>query len=79
MLPATRIALCRHPFQTAITAISRELPAEYQEVVLAKLDGRPGPSPPGGRLAAIEGGMASDDEFDPLDGGDEDFGDDEED
>ena len=51
----------------------RELPAEYQEVVLVKLDGRPGPPPPGGRLAIIEAGMGSDDEFDQLDGDDEDF------
>ncbi len=63
-----------------VVEVMRALPAEYQELVLAKLEGRPGPPPPGGGpLALIEGGGVTTDveEFDSLDGDDEDFGDDE--
>ena len=60
-----------------VVEVMRELPAEYQEMVLAKLEGRPWPPPTGGgRLAVIEGGgvTGDDEEFDPLDG-DDDFDD----
>ncbi len=57
-----------------VVEVMKALPAEYQELVLAKLEDRPGPPPTGGRLALIEGGGVTTDveEYDPLDG-DEDF------
>ncbi len=53
-----------------IVEVMRALPAEYQQVVLAKLDGRPWPPPPGGGRSALVGGgtvTGDDDGFDPLD------------
>jgi hypothetical protein len=49
----------------------RELPPEYQEFVLAKLDSRSAPPPPTGRLAVIEATPGDDVEFDPFDNDDE--------
>jgi hypothetical protein len=51
----------------------RDLPPQFQQQVLDRVEGR---TPPlgGGRLALVEGGLADDDEFDPLaDSDDEDF------
>ncbi len=59
-----------------VVAAFKELPPEYRQLVLAKVEGRPGPPPPGGgRRALIEGGRVTGDveEFDPLDGGDDEF------
>jgi hypothetical protein len=67
-----------HAQLNRVVAVMRELPPEYQEMVVAKLEGRPGPPPTGGgRLAVIEGGKVTEDDdgFDPLDGGDDDFDD----
>ncbi|HTY33734.1 hypothetical protein [Mycobacterium sp.] len=67
-----------HAKMNRIVAVMKELPPEYQEMVLAKLEGRPGPPPTGGgRLAVSEGGgvTGDDEEFDPFDGGDDDFDD----
>jgi hypothetical protein len=63
-----------------VVEVMRELPSEYQEMVVAKLEGRPWPPPTGGgRRALIEGDRVTgdDEEFDPPDVENDDFGDDE--
>ncbi len=67
-----------HAQLNRVLAAFKELPLEFREAVLAKVEGRPGPPPTsGGRLAVIEdGGVTTDvEEYDPLDGGDDDFDD----
>jgi hypothetical protein len=64
-----------HAQMARILAAFRELPDEYQQMVLDKVET---PVPPGGgRLALVEGGLADgDDEFDPLGEDDENLDDD---
>lgn len=56
-----------HATQARIIEVMKSLPEEYQQMVLAKLDGRPWPPPSAPRLALIEGTVASDQEADPFD------------
>lgn len=67
-----------HAQMARILAAFRELPDEYQQMVLDKVEGRTPVPPGGGRLALVEGGLADgDDEFDPLGEDDENLDDDD--
>jgi hypothetical protein len=67
-----------HATQARIIEVMRSLPAEQQEMVLARLDGRPWPPPTGGRRALVESDrVTGDDEGDPFDADDDDFDDDD--
>ena len=67
-----------HAQMARILAAFRELPPQYQQLVLDKVEGRTAPPPGGARLALVGGGVATDDDFDPGED-DEDVGDDHED
>jgi hypothetical protein len=62
-----------HAQMARILVAFRELPPQYQQLVLDKVEGRTAPPPGGARLALVGGGVATDDDFDPGED-DEDVG-----
>ena len=69
-----------HAKQARIVAAFREVvPPQYHQAIMDKLEGRTPPAPGPARLALIEGGVATDEEFDAGEEDDEDDGYDDED